>query len=145
MGRKDYIGLQSRISERAALFRRMGDYSCLFLCLCSIADEYRAGLGTGGVNPLLLALDARDGGHLDDEWTCDTTEILRLATGVRWTKREAENLPAHVPADMYTVEKWRNGRTGLTHFRRRWGDTVRDSVTVREGELVGYYIFEPKK
>lgn len=144
MERSRYIGFQSRILRRAGMLSRMGDYSCLFLCLCSIADEWRAERMKSGVDILALAMDARDSGFLDDEWTCRTTDILRLATGVGWKKSEVRRIPSLLPENMYTVEKWFNRRTGLTHFRRRWGDTLDDSVTVREGRLEGYYVFEPE-
>lgn len=138
-----YIGLQTRFMERAVMLSCMGAESCLFLCLCSIAEEW-----FGDFNKEERALDiaefavrCRDKGYIDDTWTCHTEDILRLATGVAWRKEEVKALPAIVPNEMYTVEKWYNPRTGYTHFRRRWGDTVKDSVTVREGQFVGFYTF----
>lgn len=141
--RVKYTGLQTRFMERAVMLSCMGAESCLFLCLCSIAEEW-----FGDFNKEERALDiaefavrCRDKGYIDDTWTCHTEEILRLATGVAWRKEEVNALPTIVPDEMYTVEKWYNPRTGYTHFRRRWGDTVKDSVTVREGRLAGYYTF----
>ena len=144
--RQKYIGLQTRLKERSRMLSCMGDYSCLFLCLCSIAEEWFEELFGDFKKGLTLdmaefALECREKGYIDDEWTCRTEDILRLATGVAWRKAEVKELPAVVPDEMYTVEKWYNPRTGYTHFRRRWGDTVKDSVTVREGQLVGYYTF----
>lgn len=141
--RVKYTGLQTRFMERAVMLSCMGAESCLFLCLCSIAEEW-----FGDFNKEERALDiaefavrCRDNGFIDDTWTCHTEDILRLATGVAWRKEEVKALPTIVPDEMYTVEKWYNPRTGYTHFRRRWGDTVKDSVTVREGQFVGYYTF----
>ena len=65
--------------------------------------------------------------------------FLRDLTGDVWERQEMKSLPAVVPDNMYTVEKWVNPRTGFTHFRRRFMDTVKNSVTVKEGSLICYY------
>ena len=141
--RAKYTGLQTRLRERAGMLARMGDEACLFLCLCSIAEEWFGDFNKSGrsLDIAEFAMRCRDKGYIDDTWTCHTEDILLLATGVSWRKAEVKEIPAVVPDEMYTVEKWFNPRTGYTHFRRRWGDTVKDSVTVREGKFECYYTF----
>lgn len=140
---RKYKGLQSLLKKREQMLMFMGDEACLFLCLCSIAEEWYDDFldHERAVDVVSFAMHCREMGYLDDAWTCYTEDILKLATGRRWKKNEVKKLPAVVPDEMYTVEKWYNPRTGYTHFRRRWGDTLDDSVTVREGQLVGYYTF----
>ena len=141
--RAKYTGLQTRLRERAGMLASMGDEACLFLCLCSIAEEWFGDFNKSGrsLDIAEFAMRCRDKGYIDDTWTCHTEDILLLATGVSWRKDEVKEIPAVVPDEMYTVEKWFNPRTGYTHFRRRWGDTVKDSVTVREGKFQCYYTF----
>ena len=43
------------------------------------------------------------------------------------------------PDEMYTVEKWVNLSTGRIHFRRRFVDTLTNSITVAQGKLERYY------
>ena len=141
--KEKYIGLQTRLKERSKMLACMGDEACLFLCLCSIAEEWFWDFMhfERMIDIIRFAEQCRKEGCIDDEWTCQTEKILRQATGLPWKKNEVKELPAVVPDEMYTVEKWFNPRTGKTHFRRRWGDTLENSVTVREGQLVGYYTF----
>ena len=41
----------------------------------------------------------------------------------------------------YTVAVWYNERTQFKHFRRRYFDTLLNSVTVKEGSIAYYHIF----
>ena len=140
--KEKYIGLQSKLWSHSALLQSMGSYSCLFLSLCSIAEEYLEETGNSKKLDILeAAIGCRERGLIDEEWTCSSVEILDFLTGAKWGRQELKALPEKVPDNMYTVEKWYNKRTGFTHFRRRWGDTLKESVTVKEGKLVCYYAF----
>ena len=141
--KEKYAGLQSAAKKDAALLACMGDYACLFLCMCSIADEYNRAHHNGRtVDVVALALRCHAAGYIDGEWTVkNQCAVLELATGVRWKKAIAPALPDPVPEEMYTVEKWYNKRTGYTHFRRRGYDTVENSVTVRDGARECYYTY----
>lgn len=143
LNKEKYIGLQSSLKKRSALLSCMGDYACLFLCMCSIADEFFSEIGSfDQVDIIEFAMKCRAKSLIDDEWTClDQEKILKEATGVEWVKKEVKSLPKPVPTEMYTVEKWFNARTGFTHFKRRWGDTLENSVTVKEGKIIGYYTY----
>ena len=68
-------------------------------------------------------------------------QYLRDLTGKNWTRDVKKELPAVVPDEMYTVEKWENARTGYPHFKRRFMDTLVNSVTVKEGIRVAYYCY----
>ena len=70
----------------------------------------------------------------------DAEELLYALTGRRFKRTIVKEIPL-MKQNMYSIEKWYNERTGYTHFRRRFVDTVKDSVTVKEGKLMCYYIF----
>ena len=79
---------------------------------------------------------------IDEQFYCVNQElILEVLTGKKWTKKIMPKLPDKVPDKMYTVEKWYNPRTNFTHFKRRAFDTLKTSVTVKEGKLVEYYTY----
>ena len=144
MKREKYIGLQSKIFREKKFLGCMGDYSCLFLCLCSIAEEFLDSQHYVDmkVDVLSSALWAKDAGLLGDDWTCrDSVKILEGLTGFRWKREEVKKLPAVLARESFSVEKWYNKKTGFTHFRRRWGDTLDDSKTVKNGVLVCFYVF----
>ena len=143
MKKGKYIGLQSKLVKRSKMLSCMGAYSCLFLCLCSIAEEYNDSHHTGIHTDILeSAVLAREKGLLADDWTClDSVGILNALTDTTWKREELSALPKSIPSEMYTVEKWYNKNTGLTHFRRRWGDTLVNSKTVKEGKLQVFYAF----
>ena len=63
--------------------------------------------------------------------------LLGFLTGKQWHREEFTELPNPVPDEMYTVEKW--CRDKVTHFRRRFVDTLTHSMTVAMGKLSGYY------
>lgn len=124
-----YEGVQTFLTE-----------SCLFLTLMSIAEEY-----SGQKNDLLdLVKYARrmkyinENNELTVEGQC---ALLRDLTGKEWRREVLTKLPATVPEEMWTVEKWQNARTGYVHFKRRYMDTLVDSVTVKEGVIVAYYAY----
>ena len=142
--RNKYIGLQSKMKDSAKGFSQLGDYGCLFLCLCSIAEEYNHDSRNGkDFDIMTFWLACRSKGLIGDEFFCkDQERMLELATGVKWRKRAVRGLPEVVKWNEYTVEKWYNPRTKYTHFKRRWGDTLTSSVTVKEGNIKEYYVYE---
>lgn len=124
---KRYAGVQSFLKE-----------GCLFLSLCSIIEE----LTKEKVDVLEAVAYAKKMLYINknNEMTVqDQLDFLRDYTNKQWSRELMTELPTEIPLEMYTVEKWINPRTGLTHFRRRRWDTLVDSVTVKEGCLVGYY------
>lgn len=117
---------------------KLNEYGCLFLCLCSIAEDYTHNVtDVFGVYSICLKNK-----YIDENFFCYNQEkILEVLTGKKWKKQVMETLPKKVPDEMYTVEKWYNPRTEFTHFKRRGFDTLKSSVTVREGKLTSYYCY----
>lgn len=126
---KRYRGVQSFLTE-----------GCLFFCLLSIAEEFLQ----KKLDLLDILAYAKKMGYIDakNEMSEDSqVKLLRDLTGKQWKRTVLKELPLNVPDEMFTVEKWLNPRTGYTHFRRRYVDTLLDSVTVKEGALVAYYAY----
>lgn len=145
--KEKYIGLQTKMKKSAEEIRQFGDYSCLYLSLCSIAEEYNESHHNRyRVDILADYIACRSKGWIGDEFFVkDSTAILEYLTGVKWERKTSEKLPETVPNNTYTVEKWYNSKTKYTHFRRRWGDTITNSNTVKNGKLAQYYLFVYKE
>lgn len=79
-----------------------------------------------------------------DFFVKDSLAILNYYTQKKWERKSVSELPFEIKENEYTVMIWYNQRTGYTHFRRRYFDTLTDSVTVREGTIQGYYIYSVK-
>lgn len=113
--------------------------SCHFLTLCSIAEE-ATGVWVDVVRAMYLL---QSKGLMDEEFYIkdDGCKVLSLLTnGRKWTRRDVETL-GQINDNDYTEAEWFNPRTKFTHFRRRYFDTLRDSVTVKEGHIVRYRIY----
>lgn len=122
-----YEGVQTFLTE-----------GCLFLSLCSIAEQ----VVSGHIDILSTIQYAKAEGWIDsnnDMTKASQCALLSFLTGKQWRREEFTELPNPVPNEMYTVEKWINLNTGLIHFRRRFVDTLTNSVTVAQGKLERYY------
>ena len=127
-----YDGIQT-------VFEKAGDSGCLFLSLLSIAEEY-TGLPVDFIVAYRKCIEL---GLIEKDFFCkDQEKMLYEFTGTKWKKTVLKELPESVPENVYTVQKWFNKRTGLTHFRRRGFDTLESSVTVKEGKISEYYCYE---
>ena len=106
--REKYIGLQTKMLKSADDIKQFGDYSCLFLCLCSIAEEYNESHHSRyRVDILADYLACRSKGYIGDEFFVkDSTAVLEYLTGQKWKREIMEKLPDTVPDNMYTVERW---------------------------------------
>ena len=132
------MGSKQRYSGLQTLFGVAYNASCLFLCMLSIAEE-QIGHDIDFITAYNTCLKAK---VIDEQFYCINQElILEALTGKKWTKQIVSKLPNKVPNNMYTVEKWYNPRTNFTHFKRRAFDTLKSSVTVKEGMLVEYYTY----
>ncbi len=136
------MNVKERYNGIQTVFEKAGDYACLFLSLLSIAEEY-----TGLPVDFIVAYNkCIELGLIDKDFYCKNQEkMLYELTGKKWKKTALKELPSPVPECMFTVEKWFNERTGLTHFRRREFDTLESSVTVKEGYIKEYYCYEEDK
>jgi len=135
-----YQGIQSIIGKM------MWSDCCLFLCLLEIADEQDA-----EYNLLDVIREAREKEWLAEDFTVrESTRILSLLTGKEYTRDVYQPtefqkvLDAGMPDNWFSVEKWYSGKTGFTHFKRRFCDTVLNSQTVKYGKLVEYYVYKIK-
>lgn len=133
------MNVQERYNGIQTAMKNAGESACLFLSLLSIAEEY-TGLPVDFIVAYRKCIDL---GLIRDDFYCnDQQKILYELTGAKWKKTVLKKLPDSVPENMYTVEKWFNERTGFTHFKRRGWDTLKSSVTVKEGYIKEYYCYE---
>ena len=133
------MNVKERYEGIQTVFENAGKSACLFLLLLSIAEEY-TGLPVDFIVAYRKCIDL---GLIRDDFYCnDQQKILYELTGAKWKKTVLKKLPDSVPENMYTVEKWFNKRTGFTHFKRRSWDTLKSSVTVKEGYIKEYYCYE---
>lgn len=122
-----YQGVQTFLTE-----------GCLFLSLCSIAEQ----VANMHIDILSALQYAKSEGWIDKNnnmTEASQCALLGFLTGRTWHRDELTTLPNPVPDEMYTVEKWVNADNGRTHFRRRFMDTIENSVTVARGKLSCYY------
>jgi hypothetical protein len=75
-----------------------------------------------------------------DMTVLDAAGFLRNLTLMKWTKDYKDASYKPVDGD-YLIAEWFNARTGKTHFTleypEKW-NSLRDSVTVREGKIRSY-------
>ena len=134
MVRDRYEGIQT-------LLKNCGDSGCLFLSVLSIAEEV-ADVSFDLINTIHICLQKK---WITDDLEClDSLAILNYLTGKIWTRREVTCLTGDVAYNEYTVANYFNPRTGIIHRRRRGYDTLKNSVTVREGSILTYYVYSWK-
>jgi hypothetical protein len=139
--------------------RTIGDEGCYALCLCKAAEIFgNKIMGVFGGNSYAWCAAEAVGriekgvecGYIKNDMTVlDGAAFLRQLTGTvkRWTK---EYKPAgYKPAEGdYLIAEWFNRRTGKTHFTleypEKW-NSLRDSVTVKEGSIRSYRLYRVKK
>lgn len=131
-----------RVDERydclQSILRVCGDEGCHFLCLCSIAEQ-----ALGRPIDLIDAIrTSQSKGWIRKDFfvTNDGTPLLSYLTGVPWERRVSSSFPM-ISTNDYIEVKYYNPRTRFTHFRRRAFDTIKDSITVKEGYIQEYYIY----
>ena len=131
-----YEGLQT-------LFLQAHTDGCHFLTLCSIADEYRYNHNMDYIDIIWAIRICTSKGLLKNDFYVndDGTKILSLLTnGKKWTRNDVVSLPP-IGYNDYTEAVYYNPRTHFKHFRRRYFDTLSDSVTVKEGQIIQYRIY----
>lgn len=110
---------------------------CYFFTLLTILDEL-------GIQYDMHAITrfAIDNNYIKaDGYVLEPLLFLKVATGKRFTMKVVQTLPDNIADNQFTIEKWYNAATGYTHFKRRFVDTLIDSLTVKNGKLSCYYIF----
>ncbi len=127
-----YSGIQNELES-------CGKEGCHFLTLLSIAEET--------INEPIDLLDAirlcKENNVLaDDFFVKDNCGLLCILTGKSWTMAEVSVLPDVINDNEYTEAIYFNPRTKFKHYRRRGFDTLKDSVTVKEGDVIAYRIYK---
>jgi hypothetical protein len=122
------------------IIKTIGDEGCYALTLCRIGE-----LSGGGGTDMGKSVDDIEravlSGYLSDDMTVlDAAGFLRQLTLMKWTKDYKDASYKPVNGD-YLIAEWFNQRTGKTHFTleypEKW-NSLRDSVTVREGKIRSY-------
>lgn len=138
--------VKDRYSGLQTLFKTANESSCHFLSLLSIAEEENIRLCK--LNPNVDLIDAirvaQSKRWMDHEFTVTvqgSLELLKYCTGKKWTRREVTKLPSNIKDNEYTEVIHKNDKTGFKHYHRRYFDTLESSVTVRDGYILGYYIY----
>lgn len=134
----DLSKIKSRYSGVQTRLKNISDYGCFFLTLCTIIEEV-----TGKEADIIGIIQlSRQKGWLSADYTVeDSIAILNEYTGKSFKREIFETLPDTIRDNEFTIEKWFNSRTGYTHFKRRFVDTLLSSVTVKEGRIKEYYIY----
>lgn len=131
MVRDRYEGIQT-------VLRKCGESGCLFLSILSIAEEV-TGVSFDLINTIHICLQKK---WITNDFEClDSLAILNYLTGKIWIRREVTRLTKVVAYNEYTIANYFNPRTGIIHRRRRGYDTLKASVTVREGYIKSYYVY----
>lgn len=131
MVRDRYEGIQT-------VLRKCGESGCLFLSILSIAEEV-TDVSFDLINTIHICLQKK---WITNDFEClDSLAILNYLTGKTWIRREVTRLTRDVAYNEYTVANYFNPRTGIIHRRRRGYDTLKASVTVREGYIKSYYVY----
>ena len=134
--------LKARYSGIQSMLHHINTDGCLFLSLCTIIEEV-----TGKPADIvgIVQKGMKSGWLKEDYEVKDSLKMLSDFTGGKWTRREVSVLPAVIEETEFTIEKWYNPKTGFTHFKRRFVDTLFNSATVRFGKIKEYYIYSYKK
>lgn len=139
--------IQERYEGLQTLALALHEDGCHFLTLCSIADEWRADHKLPYIDLIEAIRLCQSKGYLKEGFYVydDGTNVLSLLTdGQKWSRRDVEALPVIRDND-YTEAIYFNPRTDFKHFRRRYFDTLSNSVTVKEGYIIGYRIYTAVK
>lgn len=134
---KSVTSSQERYEGIQTLLDNCGSDGCLFLCVLSIAEE-----ATGKPVDLIDTIHhcIKKGWLTETFFVKDSLAILCYLTQKDWTRQSVSSLPFIGPND-YSVAIYYNDRTRYTHYRRRSYDTLKSSVTVKEGYIRGYYVY----
>jgi hypothetical protein len=115
-----------------------GEFGCHFLTLLTIIEE-----DIGQEVDLIDAIRVSQskGWFTSDFEGIDALAFLKHYTNKTWYRKPVKSLPAKIKDNEYTEVKYYNPKTKYTHFRRRGIDPLVNSVTVRDGYILEYYIY----
>lgn len=120
-----YKGIQTKLEQ-------IGNYGCYFLSICCQAN-YQG-------NIIELYDFCVEKGWMESDCTVlNPGKIYWYLTGTEvWVVKTTEEPKGD---ELFYVELWHNERTGYSHFKLPDVDTLKNSVTVREGKIHSYRIF----
>lgn len=118
------------------ILKSMAEYGCYFLCICELGERI-----TGNkVDVIDFALHCQNKGYLDFDFTVlNPGRILGMLTKKYYDVTKSKE---HDDKADYRVLMYHNDKTGLTHFRLDDWDSLTDSITVKEGKIIGYRNFK---
>lgn len=126
-----YEGLQT-------ILKSCGYDGCHFLTLCTIIED----VNQKPLDLIEAIRVAQSKGWFDSAFYGKAGDsFLNHFTGKTWKRNKVEKLPKVIKDNEYTEAIYFNELTGLYHYRRRGFDSIIDSKTVRDGNIVGYYIW----
>ena len=134
--------IQERYSGIQTVMGMCNKYGCHFFVLLTIIEE----VTKKNVDLIeAIRISMSKGWMKSDFEVRDGIAILNYFTGKKWTRSERlTKLPAIIKQNQFTEANYYNPRTQLEHFRRRNLGTLTSSVTVKEGSIRYYYIYEYK-
>jgi hypothetical protein len=134
--------VKNRYQDLQTMLKHCGYEGCHFLALCSIIEE----VNQEPVDLIEAIKVCQSKGFIDYNFFVKAGDsLLEYFTGKKWSRRKVEVLPPVIKDNEYTEAIYYNPRTEYYHYRRRGFDTVIDSVTVKEGYIIGYYIWYYKE
>lgn len=114
------------------LIKNLADTGCYFLCLCEIAERETS----KSVDIIKTAIYSIEHHWIEADFTVlFPEEILHYLTGYRYSVTKSDKIDTKAN---FVVEKWHNDRTGYSHFRLEDWDSLKDSVTVKEGKPTSF-------
>ena len=140
------VSVKEKYSGCQTMFKTANESACHFLTLLSIADEENIRLKNGkpGIDFLEARVIAQKMKWMDKDFTVTvegSLKLLELYTDRKWSRREVKSLPAVIKDNEYTEVIHYNERTKFKHYHRRSFDTLVNSITVKEGRIINYYIY----
>ena len=110
---------------------------CFFLSLLSVAEEFN-GKKIDLIDAVNMAFDNK---FVTSDYTVKKDcELLSKLTGRKVTKK-VTSVCGVLDDNEYSIVKYLNKDKTANHFRRRYFDVYVNSMTLKEGTLVSYYIY----
>lgn len=135
------MNTKQRYTEIQTLLEKCGETGCHFLSLLSIIEEVN-NEPVDLIEAIKVCLLKK---YIDEDFFVKAgDELLEYFTGRKWVRKEVEKLPSKIEDNWYTEAIYFNPKTNKYHYRRRGFDTLKDSITVKEGYALKYYIWSFK-
>lgn len=118
------------------VIKNMASDGCYFLAICELGERI-AHRPVDAIETAVVAIKSK--------WMTESFKVEHPETILEFiTDRKFKvSCPKTKPEGcMFYIEKWHNNRTGFDHFRLHDWDSLKNSVTVREGYIEDYRVFE---